>query len=1276
MQRSLVTQVFGVLLYLIGSTAVIYAYTLGWHYHGFYLSTSLIAIGLFITVSSILRYRQRLNYVEGLERALSDQDLGHSSRQTILRSHWIDHLGDRGVGVINILLILVAVPGVLGHASLLPELALFEEASVESHGFGFGTWVAFVALESIGVIRLIFDLLGLERLTEVAALGERFSEPWRWFMAMVQVGLLSLAFDIFRRYLDLSTMLGRFASTIALSGIDLSRDRVALQNVHLDSSYEVDEKFNHYLNQRGESFARVETLTRFLTVFPKRRIISKINQVVQHPKAWRLDATLDDEGRSLLLIALTLAGMRTGHSLSLKVAQNTAFELLNQNSSLTLRITALDVLSGLYARRIDEIPYLSDEDQKTLLSVAREQLRIGSAYAISTKLSIEYERLALAASFALSVSHERRSLLPLFTLKFSDSKVLSEEADYRLHKLLKRLDQYEIKMAQTLLEMIEVSSHHDEVKTEECLFKLMALTENTGDKSSKSESNPLLNQSMIQMTMSRVAHASMGVGVLRTMVRELGRLNVDWAGQSIWSLLTALESEESRFGLVEGIQTNQSLTQVVHLHLIKTLTHGLPHEVEQALRVCRLLTANELSMLPILTLHEIERCLSQLCSKKKDVVAHKRLIPQLQNLSIGLAKMKVSAKHQASLQSTYERLELMDEIVLTPIKGLFKATKGEEEALSSIFQSYLQTLSLRRLGQVVTQPEQMIARDIIERFDPSIVAESAKWERILFTYSQAEAQIDLKEANMLASSLVPKLVTAVTPIKFLWLLQSLSDPVHAQLKSSILQRLITRLKFLEHMSLAPLFNRPPLEWLFDYTCRRIRSESQHQAMRQWIRLLTHLMIKLKSPRYIEEGISILKQIIEGKEIRVRSELRGLAAEQFGQLCKVRPKRELSQYLVDQLQEKNQPQSIINGICRGLRNISDDIAKYFFIHKARGINSTLTKTAFVAMVECLDKLEEYEVLASLCTRLEELQDEELIALCGSLMRQADLYKKIIDQRTKNLILNYALGRLREASASEKVQSACVDVLPMTTSSDDQETCDLLFQLLSSMSRQTLFYRLTQVIAEIFPTRYQQFYQPVLSELSSDLKPKWIMGWAKIDPVKSQGKALPTEFMISELVHWLSQIEGSKGMNVENILSLSTQLLIHGQGDERGYVYRWMKASRYRHIAYAIVKRVKESGRREQDIPLLKDELNRLHSRAERRLRIGGKAEDENLEEDVKFEIELLDALAYFGQTDAHLALINFAVKAPNGHKQRRLQQLALTKLSDALKDNLGIDESIE
>ena len=158
---------------------------------------------------------------------------------------------------------------------------------------------------------------------------------------------------------------------------------------------------------------------------------------------------------------------------------------------------------------------------------------------------------------------------------------------------------------------------------------------------------------MIQMMMSRVAHAAMGVGVLRTMVRELGRLNVDWAGQSIWSLLISLESEESRFGLVEGIQTNHSLTQVVYLHLIKTLTHGSPHEVEQGLRVCRLLTSNELSTLPILTLH--------IQMEQPTVMMHVPMIPAR------LLQEPVDVDSLILIQTPTEQLTVMKSVIMIPI---------------------------------------------------------------------------------------------------------------------------------------------------------------------------------------------------------------------------------------------------------------------------------------------------------------------------------------------------------------------------------------------------------------------------------------------------------------------------------------------------------------------------------------------------------------------------------------------------------------------------------
>ena len=406
MQRLSVAQILVLSTYLLGCVAIIYTYAIGWHIQGFYLSTVWIILGAVLTVASIRRYRQRLNYVEGLEVDPSlKRDL--SLTHPLLKSHWIDFLGDQGVGMINLFLILIAIPGVLGHASLLPQMALFNPPPVESHGFGFGTWVLFVVLDSVGALQFVLKYFGLEYLSQLGELSEQFSSQWHWFMLMVQLGLLSLAFDIFRRYLDLSTLLDRLVSSISMSSRTFIEHENELNQARLDhalSEYDVEEQFKSYLQQKNDSVARIETLARFLCVFPKKRLVFKVVKLIQKSHRWWRHQTLSEESRSSLLTALSIASMRSQKNYTTKLTHQTAFQLLKQPSSIRLRIKALDVLSGLHAKTEQERPNLSDSEKMNLIATAKNQLKAGSIHAISTDCSIGYEELCLAASFALCIS--------------------------------------------------------------------------------------------------------------------------------------------------------------------------------------------------------------------------------------------------------------------------------------------------------------------------------------------------------------------------------------------------------------------------------------------------------------------------------------------------------------------------------------------------------------------------------------------------------------------------------------------------------------------------------------------------------------------------------------------------------------------------------------------------------------------------------------------------------------------------------------------------------
>ena len=351
-------------LYPVSVLTLLTLYTCGFNTLSFAFSATLIVIGIFIATISMRRYRQRLNYVEGLERT-HDQGLIHDSsdvmsadgilapdpsrddgQSSALLPHWIDLLGDRGVGLVSILMLTLVIPTLLATAHQLPSVQLFPPDLKISADYDLMTWVTVMALDTLGPIKLILKYLGFNRLAELGELGEQFSAHWQWFMALVQVGLISLIFDVFRRYLDLNSTLDRFASTLLISAERVSERERQLRSFVKSSrgDHQRERQWIHeYEGARNDLLARADTLARFLTVFSRRRMMHTLINAIDHHDQHPFSVEATHEGRGQLLSALQLAGVRSGPmSLAARIAQQSALRLLNVNVPVPIRLAALD----------------------------------------------------------------------------------------------------------------------------------------------------------------------------------------------------------------------------------------------------------------------------------------------------------------------------------------------------------------------------------------------------------------------------------------------------------------------------------------------------------------------------------------------------------------------------------------------------------------------------------------------------------------------------------------------------------------------------------------------------------------------------------------------------------------------------------------------------------------------------------------------------------------------------------------------------------------------
>ncbi len=1300
MSRPSILQLVALITYTLVSLWVIFCYHYGLHSLGFYCALALIVVGVMITISSTRRYRQRLNYVEGLEKASHDRDLNGEDSQTALQSHWVDSLGDRGVGFINMLMILVAVPGLLGHASLIPQLSLFAAPSMESHGFGFETWVAFVAIESVGFMGLVFDYFGLDQLSQVADLGDLFSEHWRWFMAAVQVGLLSLAFDIFRRYLDLSAALDRFIQTLSLSGDELKESAAALQSsLRLGEDrdqHRERELLNLYRRDESEAHARVETLARFLMVFPKRRIIKRVVQFIDI-KTSRVDTTLGEESQSLLLTALSLAGMRSQIGLITRVNHNVAFRLLSERSNLHLRIAALDTLSGYYAIHQDELPRLSVNEQERMMGLANEQFRVGSAHAISTELSVTYERLCLAASYALASSQQLESALPLLILRYSEAKLLTEESERRLDRLLTHCSIADREIMERVTEVIDAAHREDDLGIEESLdlFSDSVKRLNASHLAAGIEAEPI-RESLLQLIMINVLGRANGPGVIRQMVGVLSIIGEERLAQILWSALSAppQKNKNSRViaGLIEGVRAHSGLYQRIQALLVDQLCHGQAHDVQRAAQLCFDMSLDDLSPLPSALLLEITHRYHRLAESETVSIQDEEreaLITEISHLTCGLSNVRGTPRIRGEVMEVLNELEEGSETSkhLRYNADLLRSMTGDESAFLTLFSAYRGALAYRLAADQFTEGrgeegnrDETSIISIMRLLDPSLYHSALQWEQTLqrATINDNEPALDNTQIKEISRRLVEEMLPQPSAVKISWFMAFMNGGVTDRLRSQTLQLMRSRLKYLEHTSIDPLTNLAPLEWLFDEAMKRLKGESNASVKKQWLRLIASLALKVRDEERVGRGVALLKRCLKGEESRVNAELRGLSAELLGELGRQYKRLDISLFLVtfyDSL-DGALPVAVSRGVARALGGLNDHHAVHFFTIRAEEPMLRLRREALTAMVKCLGEHRAYQPLITVIGQLRDLSDSELGALCRPLVEHSVEIKALLEKNTRHLIRNYALQRVSDDQVSPAALEACIGLIPLAVDEDDLEAKSRLFDLLLETERQGQFYRISKCIAATFPLDYQSRYNEILERLDDDLRPKWMMGLGEISSQRVLDDFNPREFMLAELIKWFNERDSELSINPENVLELSTKLLQYGGNEERVYVYEWMRLKHYQMISYAIVWRVIEYGQRPLDVAPLKDELNRLRSHRRRLERSSSVIGRWDIGHQARYEVELLDALRHFGDTKSKVKLMELSVIEPQSDYERVVQRWAITKLSDEQRVYLEIDMDIE
>jgi hypothetical protein len=1174
---------------------------------------------------------------------------------------------------VSLFMLTLVIPTLLSTAYELKSLHLFSVTPEVQADYNLLTWLTVVAMDTLGPVKLVFDYFDLSQLIEIGELSERFSAPWQWFMALVQVALISLVFDVFRRYLDLNSTLDRFASTILISAEQLLHKERELHE-HLTSSH-VDQHLRHQLTHEHQAaqndlHARVDTLARFLTVFSRRRMMNTLIKTIDRAERHPFSVEATDEGRGQLLLALMIAGARSGSmSLAARISQQSALRSLHVNVPVPIRLAALDTLGSYHQLLHPKITLkLASRDQSQALMLAREQLMLGSAHSVSVDLSIEYERLTLASAFVLAFHGERGAAASLLMLRLSKSQILKREGEQRLHHLLGRQDHEDKVLLEQVARTIEASEHHDDALTSTCisgLIDLLTPSLDTSDMSVTPHDEASTNDRLLevkreldldlgQLLISTLVDQVKSPRVIRSAIERLSRVEIKPLGLILWATLQRSSHHAPVIaGLIEGIQSSGSLTREVTEHIIQTLRFGSPYEVRYNQILSMRFTDPDSLTVPQIFMDEIDRLALESSSYKDQSAERSSLEGQLYNLLGGLSLINVSG-HAEKVNAWLDQATWTDTTVnIQACVDLLRAMAGDSSRFHRLFSEYLESLTTSSNDR---SPKQVAYYNLIHLVDPSLSKVEDQWLALL---NESRAG-KIGEANQRAIEVITEVQRNTTPVRVAWLWTLLGTDQHQSLRSPLIQRLCTRAKHINQTKLIPFTHKSAHDWMRSEVMRRCQIEDNQVVMAQWLKLLGVLGSESELDEQAEV-IHLLYQALDGNLSLTQASVRKVAAESIGRIGQ-NHQVEASTELVKRFTAITS-QTAQAGIARALNMIGDQVAFDFFAQKATELD-VFNEDGFIAMVKTLHSARDYRALSSVLLRADMLSDRKLSELLkpfGTSELPALSLREYLSEQAISATRDLVLNKINDPDTNDNVVASCVGVIPQIVLSEDQLLCDALINAVQdSELRQGNCQRITHALSLTFPAQFLEWFTSVLDSIPQDNKPKWIAGLAPHDPDQSVMLLLK---LADDARH------NQKPINMNNISTMTGVLLKHGGSLGRRAVYQWLVD--YPHIAYAIVKRIASDGSREQDRPRLKDELYRNQLDIERlRTLSSSKERDDQLRAAAQLQVEVLNALYSFGEDKSFVDMLSLVVSQPEDYADQVLKYQARLLIPGPIKNFLS------
>lgn len=1248
-----------ILLYPTATAVLVWLIWNGQYQTCFNLACALIFCAIVITIASMRRYRQRLNYVEGLDREASQpiDNIDGLTQISALKPSWIDLLGDRGVGLVSVSLLVVVVPSTLTAASHIEGLRVFQTLPPQFESLDLSSWIAFVAIESVGFIKLLFDYFGMNRLQEIGHLGEHFTPYWQWFMALVQVGLISLAFDVFRRYLDLSTTLDRLTSTALIAADEAlvqETEYIKLARTELVDSRQLRAALSEHDHARNRVLARVDTLARFLTVFPRRRMINTLIRAIIAPEQSRFQVPLTDEGRRQLLNSLQLSGSRMNNrGLAARITQQLALRLLHTHlTPLPLRRAALDALGG-YHPLIKQGPYpLPERDRIEAVQVARDQLRASSANATSDSISIEYEQLIFASSYTLTVRGERTALSSLVAMRFTDALLLRREGESRLYHLYLHLSESEQNALETILAVMTSSEEGDDLTTEKHLRSLCAIMK------SDTSASDLLDLNLCQLLCSQMAHYANGAHILRVMVNLLEQSGLSSLEQIIWASIQRPDLQAHALnGLIEGLKCEPNLYKSVAQRIAFTLKEGTPQEVKKQLELCERCSDVDSSTFPSLFIDEISSLIQQLDHLDEGSSSHRTIRQKILNLILGLSVSHV-AMHRDLLDPWLTRLSQKTlTLELHKALQLLRAQLGEPELFKQIFAEYLSAIELPP-----SESKREISVRLIHTLDPDIEDVEGEWLSLLNEAKEGSPNSHHARAREIIETLQSK----TSPVKLAWLIRFLEDDVHHSLKGQLILLFRNRLRHIRQGIFQPLTFESSTRFIFEYVKKKCLTEGYSGTLVQWVRTLGEISVQSGLSIHIEEASEILYALLDRSipEVSINAQVMAVAAETLGTLGQ-RCNLDVSDQLINRY-EQTPYQASKTGIIRALHDVGDEASLQFLTSTAAGTHS-LNQTAFDWMVRALHRSRDLSSLTPLLSNAQNLTRAEL----NNLLNPFSIYrypsgslKDYLNEGSLNTLRVLICEILNDEASDETTVASVVSVIPLLFTEGDgelnTEEDEIAVALFSAARRSSIrpidCLKITQALATTFPQRYMENFDEILEHISHHTplhRVQWVLGLEHSDPDR----------MVNQL---LEIAKDPKHLRPNSVVDMCGPLIKHGGARARRVVYEWI--SEFPMVGYSIIYKIGQYGSPEQDNLRLKDELYRARRLIQSLTRDQIETYD-RVSPAARLFVNLLNTLYQFGERSCFAELVQLAISPAERTIDREIKSHALKLLPESVSEIL-------